>query len=218
MAERDRDSYDRTLLPERRMITDPSETPHERDKEDREIADTVMRLSTEKSFSVGEVGALLYVLQVNTKAWPSLTRIVTEDPDYLPKEFEQADAFGQHHFWQINKHYFKDTKDDSDEGELLYKARLIAWAQSFVSRTTSQNFKETVDKNATKDYPAHVASFQPERGRKDFLQFNDPLPIELPEEKSDVKGLGGSGGMGFLIGAVLILLLALGLLTYFLLR
>ena len=190
----------------------------ERDKEDKEIVQTVERLAFEKRFSIGEVGALLYVLQVDTKAWPQFTRYAKEDPDHLPKEFQKADAFGKASGWLIGKHYLTDVKDGTDEGELLFKARVIAWAQSFVSRSTSRNFQDTVDNNALKEYPSYMESFQPESARKYFLPFYNPPPIEPPEEKSDGRGSGGSGGMGFLIGAVIILLLALGLLTYFLLR
>ena len=94
---------------------------------------------------------------------------------------------------------------------------MIAWAQSFVSRSTSRTFKDTVDNNALKDYPTHMDSFQPERARTEFVRWYNP-PSPGLEVKSDGKGSGGSGGAGFLIGAVLILLLALGLLLYFLLR
>jgi hypothetical protein len=57
--------------------------------------------------------------------------------------------------------------------------------------------------------------FLPEKARKDFLQVYNPPPIEPSKEKSDGKG---TGGMGFLIGAVVIALLAFAILMYFLLR
>lgn len=186
--------------------------------EDKEIVETVMRLATEKRFTVGEIGALLYVLQVDRDRWPPPTRYVPEDPDHLLKEFQKADAFGKANHWLIGKRYLTHIADRTDEGELLYKARMIAWAQSFVSRSTSRTFQDTVNNNATKDYPTHFDSFQPERARTEFVYWHNRPPIEPPEEKSDGKGSGGSGGAGFLIGAVVILLLALGLLLYFLLR
>ncbi len=184
-----------------------------REKEDREIVDTVMRLQADKGFSLGEIGALLYVLKVDTKLWPPETRPFPDDPDGLPNELAKADAYGKEKNWLIGKFHAKDIDDHSPEGNLLFFARTIAWAQNFLSGVTDRTLQGSVDHNATKQYLSYMASFQPEKARKDFLQIYNPPPIEPSEEKSR-----GSGGMGFLIGAVVIALLAFAILMYFLLR
>jgi hypothetical protein len=184
-----------------------------RDKEDKEIVATVMRLQEVKGFVIGEMGALFYVLKVDTKLWPPETRPFTDDPDFLPTELANADAYGTKKNWLIGKFHTKEIDDHSPEGNLLFFARTIAWAQNFVSGVTDRTLQGSVNHNATKQYLSYMASFKPEKARKDFLQIYNPPPIEPSEEKS-----GGSGGMGFLIGAVVIALLAVGILMYFLLR
>jgi hypothetical protein len=184
-----------------------------REKEDREIVDTVMRLQADKGFSLLEIGALLYVLKVDTKLWPPETSPFKDDPDFLPKELANADEYGKKKNWLIGKLHTKDIDDQSLEGNLLSFARAIAWAQNFVSGVTDRTIQGSVNRNPTKQYPTYYASFQPEKARKDFLQVYNPPPIEPSKEKS-----AGSGGMGFLIGAVVIALLAVGILMYFLLR
>jgi hypothetical protein len=184
-----------------------------REKEDKEIVATVMRLHAEKGFTLGEIGALFYVLKVDTKLWPQETRPFPDDPDGLPNELAKADAYGKEKNWLIGKLYAKDIDDRSPEGNLLFFARTIAWAQNFVSGVTNRTLEGSVNRNPTKQYPTYMAAFQPEKARKDFLQVYNPPPIEPSEEKSR-----GSGGVGFLIGAVVIALLAVGILMYFLLR
>jgi hypothetical protein len=206
-------------MSERSMVSLPpekvlSETAFSaRDEEDKEIVATVMRLQADKGFILGEIGALLYVLKVDTKLWPPETRPFKDDPDFLQKELAKADAYGKEKNWLIGKFYTKDIDDRSPEGNLLFFARTIAWAQNFLSGVTNRTLQGYVTQNPTGQYPTYMQSFLPEKARKDFLQIYNPPPIEPSEEKS-----GGSGGVGFLIGAVVIALLAVGILMYFLLR
>jgi hypothetical protein len=201
-----------SMAPETTSIVKLGDFP-QREKEDKEIVATVMRLRAEKNFSLLEIGALFYVLKVDRKLWPPETSPFQDDPDFLTKELANADEYGTKKNWLIGKLYTKDIDDQSEEGNLLSFARAIAWAQNFVSGVTDRTIQGYVYHNATGQYPTYFASFQPEKARKDFLQVYNPPPIEPSKEKS-----GGSGGVGFLIGAVVIALLAFAILMYFLLR
>lgn len=201
-----------SFAPETSKVLSETAFP-QREKEDKEIVATVMRLQSEKGFILGEIGALFYVLKVDTKLWPPETRLDPDDPDFLPKELAKADEYGTKKNWLIGKHYTKDIDAYSTEGNLLFFARMIAWAQNFLSGVTDRTLQGYVTQNPTGQYPTYMASFLPEKARKDFLQVYNPPPIEPSKEKS-----GGSGGVGFLIGAVVIALLAFAILMYFLLR
>ena len=179
------------------------------EKEDKEIAETVARLDKEKEFNMEEYGALLHVLQVNARFWPR---------EIKPEEFIQAEQFGNAHNWFWSAQKRKEIMDEKKEDILLMRAQAIPWAQRFVLRYTSKNLEGYMRDNGNGLYPTYMQSFssktQLAHERFLFVETHNPKPFEPPEEKSNER----SGGMGFLIGAVLIALLALGLLTYFLLR
>lgn len=179
------------------------------EKEDMEIAKTVARLDLDKEFTIEEYGALLHVLQVNARFWPM---------NIKPEEFIQAERFGEAHNWFWSTKKRKEIMDEKKDDLLLARAQAIPWAQSFALRRTSKNLEGYMRDNGNGLYPTYMQSFssktQLAHERLLFVETYNPKPFEPPEEKSNER----SGGMGFLIGAVIILLLALGILTYFLLR
>lgn len=177
-----------------------------RDKEDKEIAETVQRLNPEKDFNMAEYGALLHVLQVNARFWPM---------NIKPEDFEKAEQFGKAHHWTWSAEDRKKIIEDKNEDLVLMRAQAIPWAQRFVLRYTSKNLEGYMTDNGNGRYPTYMESFGIlDDERFMFLTTYNPKPFEPPEEKSNER----SGGMGFLIGAVIIVLLAAGILTYFLLR
>ena len=182
----------------------PPEIGNERVQEDMEIVDTMERLDIELEFNSEEYGALLYVLQVNARFWPY---------QFGPKEFREAEKFGTDNNWLWTSQERKEISETQD-GILLARAQAIPWAQQFTLGWINKTLEEYMQDNKNGKYPTIVESFSPEHTRSAFLMRHNPKLVKPPEETSKQQ----SGGMGFLIGAVLILLLALGLLTYFLLR
>ena len=178
--------------------------------EDKEIVETVVRLDLEKEFNAAEFGALLHVLQVNARFWPS---------DINPKDFLEAEEFGKKHHWHWSTEDRKKLMEDKTEDLLLMRAQAIPWAQTFVLNYTSKNLEGYMKDNGNGRYPTYMQSFssQLDHTRSEFVKFHNPTDLP-PFEPIQEKNGGGLGGSGFLIGAVLILLLALGLLLYFLLR
>lgn len=182
----------------------PPEIGNERVQEDMEIIDTMERLDNELEFDSEEYGALLYVLQVNARFWPF---------NLKPVEFIQAEQFGTDNYWLWTSQERKEISETQD-GILLARAQAIPWAQQFTLGWINKNLEEYMQDNNNGKYPTIVETFSPKHARSAFLVRYNPKLVKPPEETSKQQ----SGGMGFLIGAVLILLLALGLLTYFLLR
>jgi hypothetical protein len=185
-----------------------------RETEDREIVDIVLRLFLEKELNVVESCALLHVLQVDPEFWPDSFAKTFQDA------FQQAEEYGNEHKWQWSDEERKNVAGGGlQDMFLLKRADSIAWAQRFVLGYTSKNLEGYLEDTHGR-YPAFMDSFHlnVKDNRKTFIDVHNPKPFEPPDEKSDGKGSGGSGGMGFLIGAVVIALLAFAILMYFLLR
>ncbi len=184
-----------------------------REKEDREIVDTVIRLFTEKQLTIIESCALFHVLEVDPKFWPDWYA------KEFPEAFKQAEEYGKKHNWQWSDEERTKIAADYKGSVLLRRAEAIPWAQAFIVRETPHNLA-----GYRKDNNGRYPKFQPwfelyiDKMRAGFIENNKPEPIRPSEEKSDGKGSGGTGNMGFLIGAVVIALLAVGILMYFLLR
>jgi hypothetical protein len=184
-----------------------------REKEDREIVDTVIRLYTEKQLTIIESCALFHVLKVDPKFWP----------DWYAPTFPGGVCTGggvcKKHNWQWSDEERTKIAEDLKESILLRRADAIAWAQAFIVRETPHNLAGYRKDNNGR-YPKFQSWFANfiVQIRAGFIEDNKPEPIRPSEEKSDGKGSGGTGGMGFLIGAVVIALLAVGILMYFLLR
>ncbi len=182
----------------------------QREKEDEEIVATVDRLGEELDFNLAEGGALLYVLQVDPSLWP------TTWPKSLPEASRKAEEYGKAHNWHWTSEERKKIMEDKQDDLALHRADAIAWAQRFVLGYTSKNLAGYL-KDTHGRYPGFMDSFHLnlKHNRKNFIDIYNPKPFEPPDEKSDGKG---SGGVGFLIGAVVIALLAFAILMYFLLR
>jgi hypothetical protein len=210
-----------SFAPQASMVMDIQDSSQRalppRENEDREIVDVVMRLRDAKDFNVTETCALFHVLQVDPKFWPDMFAKTFIDA------FQQAEEYGNRHKWEWSDEERKKIADGGlQENFLLKRADSIAWAQAFVVRQTPHNLA-----GYRKDNNGKYPKFQPwfanfiVKMREGFIENNKPEPIRPSEEKSDGKGSGGSGGtggVGFLIGAVVIALLAFAILMYFLLR
>jgi hypothetical protein len=192
-----------------------TERGEEIDQEDREIVQTVQRLEKEKNLNIAESAALLYVLQVYPQFWPQSPH--TGWPADLINSTAAAERYGEAHNWFWTADQRKKIAEEKKDALLLQRADAIAWAQRFVLRHASKNLAEHMKDIGNGVYPTFMDSFHLnlKKIRSDFLRWHNAAPFEPPEEKSDEKG---SGGTGFLIGAVLIVLLAVGILMYFLLR
>ena len=200
------------------MVSGPPEKvlPPDLEAEDKKIVDTVMRLYMEKQLSVIESCALFHVLQVDPRFWPHWYAST------FPEAFEQAEEYGKKHKWQWSDDERTKIAEDHKESILLQRADAIAWAQAFVVRETPHNLSGYRRENNGR-YPKFQSWFADPKhiakSRKGFVENNKPAPIRPSELDGEGSGgSGGSGGVGFLIGAVVIALLAFAILMYFLLR